>query len=76
MVEAPDPMASAFAGACFGAALFVIFGGLVLTGAILGAKLPLITTLQEKNLTLWPLAGIGLGVAVLFGIVGLVAGKR
>jgi hypothetical protein len=76
MIETPDPMAPAFAGACLGASVFVIFGGLALMGAVLGAKVPLVSMVQEKNLSLLALAGIGVGVSLLFFVVGLVAGKR
>ena len=75
-VEQADPFAPAFAGAAFGASIFVIFGGLVVTGAILGTKLPLVTALQEHNLSLWALFGIGAGVSLLCFVVGVVAGKR
>src|SRR3954452_5569351 len=76
MYETPDPMAPAFAGACLGASAFVIFGGLALMGAVLGAKVPLVSMVQEKNLSLLALAGIGVGISLLFFVVGLVAGKR
>ena len=75
-VEQADPFAPAFAGAAFGASIFVIFGGLVVTSAILGTKLPLVTALQEHNLSLWALFGIGAGVSLLCFVVGVVAGKR
>ncbi len=76
MYEQPDPLAPAFAGAAFGASLFVIYGGLALTSAVLGAKIPLVAMVQEKNLSLWALMGIGAGVSVLFAIIGFIAGKR
>jgi hypothetical protein len=77
MYEQPDPMAPAFAGACLGAALFTIFGGLVLVSAMLGAKIPLVASIEaNKSLSLWPLFGIGAGVSLLFFIVGFVAGKK
>jgi hypothetical protein len=76
MIEQSDPMAPAFAGACFGASLFVLFGALALTGAILGTKIPLVAMVEDKHLSLLILAGIGAGVSLLFFIVGWVAGKR
>ena len=63
MYEQPDPLAPAFAGAAFGASLFVIYGGLALTSAVLGAKIPLVAMVQEKNLSLWRSMGIGAGVS-------------
>jgi hypothetical protein len=76
LYEAADPMAPAFAGACFGAALFVIFGVLALTGAIVGTKLPLVAMVADKHLSMWILAAIGGGVSLLFFAVGFLAGKR
>ncbi|HEX3357746.1 MAG TPA: hypothetical protein VHS31_12315 [Tepidisphaeraceae bacterium] len=76
MYEQPDPLAPAFAGAAFGASIFVIYGGLALTAAVLSTKIPLVTMVQEKNLSLWALVGIGAGVSVLFAIIGFIAGKR
>jgi hypothetical protein len=76
MLEQADPMAPAFAGACLGAALFTIFGGLVLCSAILGAKIPLVSMVQEKHMSMMVLAGIGAGVSLLFFVVGFVVGKR
>jgi hypothetical protein len=76
MIERADPMAPAFAGACFGASLFAMFGGLALTGAILGAKLPLVSLVHEKNLSMWALAGVGAGLSLLLFIIGFIVGKR
>jgi len=76
MIEQADPMAPAFAGACLGAALFVIFGGLALTGAIVGAKIPLVSMVQDKGMSMLALAGIGAGISLLFFVIGLIAGKR
>jgi hypothetical protein len=76
MIEQADPMAPAFAGACFGASLFVLFGALALTGAIFGTKIPMVAAIQEKHLSLLVLAGIGAGVSLLFFVVGWVVGKH
>ena len=76
MIEQADPMAPAFAGACFGASLFVLFGALALTGAIFGTKIPMVAAIEEKHLSLLVLAGIGAGVSLLFFVVGWVVGKR
>ena len=71
MYEQADPMAPAFAGACLGASVFAIFGGLVLVSAMLGAKIPLVASIEaNKSLSLWPLFGIGVGVSLLFFVVG------
>jgi hypothetical protein len=74
-IEQADPMAPAFAGAALGAALFVLFSGMVLCSAILGTTLPLVQTINEKHLSFGILAGIGAAPAVLFFIVGLIIGK-
>src|SRR5438445_10764437 len=76
MIEQADPMAPAFAGAALGASAFTIFGGLALIGAILGAKIPLVSAVKEHNLTLWALMGIGFGISLLFFIIGFITGKR
>jgi hypothetical protein len=74
--EEADPMAPAFAGACFGASLFTIFGGMALMSAVLGTKLPLVAMVQDKHMSIWALFGVGVGVAVLCFVIGLVVGKR
>jgi hypothetical protein len=73
--EQADPLAPAFGGAALGASIFILFGALALIGAIMGTKLPLVSMVAEKNLTMWVLAGIGAAPAVLFFIVGAIIGK-
>jgi hypothetical protein len=76
MIEAADPMAPAFAGAAIGASIFIIFGGLVLMSAILGAKIPLVTMVQAKHLSLVALAGCGAGLSLILFAIGFAIGKR
>jgi hypothetical protein len=76
--EAPDPMAPAFAGAAFGAAIFALVGCLVVACATLGTRPSVVDMIAGKpgdNRPLWMIAAFGLVPAVLFGIIGLVAGK-
>ncbi|MGF1633205.1 MAG: hypothetical protein ACFCVE_05090 [Phycisphaerae bacterium] len=77
-VEAVDPLAPAFGGLALGAAVFALLG---ILGAImmvmrvqLGVLDPIAKTARgESAFTM--LAAIGLGVAILFGVLGLVIGK-
>jgi hypothetical protein len=71
--EARDTSAGAFGGAALGASLFLIVGALVLTSAVVGARPGLVQTLTQYSFIV--LAAIGLGLALVFGIVGLVIGK-
>lgn len=78
-VEAPDPLAPALGGAALAAALFALIGGLVVTAAVLGSRPAMIDMIAGKptdNRSIWIIFGIGAGAAIVFGIVGLVAGKR
>jgi hypothetical protein len=78
-VEAPDPLAPALGGAAFGAALFALLSGLVMTAGVLGARPTLINTIAgepKDGRSIAVIAGIGLGAAIVCAIVGFVAGKR
>ena len=78
-VEAPDALAPALGGMAFGAAIFALVGGLVLTAGVLGARPSLVDMIAgapKDNRSIWVIFGIGFGVAAVFGLVGLVAGKR
>jgi hypothetical protein len=72
-VEARDTTASAFGAAALGASLFLIVGALVLTSAVVGTRPGLVQTLTEQSF--WILLGIGAGLALVFGVVGLLVGK-
>jgi len=77
-VEAADPMAPMLAGAAFGAAIFCLLGGLVIACATLGTRpavIDMIAGAPKDNRPLWMIAAIGLGVTIVFGIVGLIGGK-
>lgn len=72
-VEAPDGMAPALGGAALGAALFVLFGGIVLFSAVMHSSNPV--TEMVKDMKAVVLAGIGAGVCLVFAVVGAVIGK-
>ena len=72
-VEARDSSASAFGAAALGASLFLIVGALVLTSAVVGTRPGLVKTLTEQSFFI--LLGIGFGVALVFGVIGLLVGK-
>ena len=72
-VEARDTTAGAFGGAALAASLFLMLGGLVLTSAVVGTRPGLVETLTKQSFLV--VFGIGLGLALIFGIVGLLVGK-
>ena len=73
MVEARDTTASAFGAAALGASLFLIVGALVLTSAVVGTRPNLVKTLTEQSFVI--LLAIGFGLALVFGVIGLLVGK-
>ena len=78
-VEAADPLAPALGGMAFAASVFVVLGAMVLMSATLGARPALVDTIAgapTDNRSIWIIAGIGAGLALVFGIVGLLVGKR
>jgi hypothetical protein len=78
-VEAPDPLAPALGGLAFGAAIFALIGGLVITAGVLGARpalLDLVAGKPAENRSLFVIFGIGFGIAAVCGLIGLVAGKK
>jgi hypothetical protein len=72
-VEAPDPLAPALGGAALGAVIFVLFGGLALTSAVLGIQPPLLKMVSQYSMLI--LLGIGVGISLLFAVIGGVIGK-
>jgi hypothetical protein len=78
-VEAPDPLAPALGGMAFGAAVFALVAALMVTAGTLGTRPALIDMIAGKpaeNRSLFIIFGIGIALAVVGGLVGLVAGKR
>jgi hypothetical protein len=74
-VERADPMAPLFGGAALGAAVMLIFGCFALISAILDTRPGLLD--QISNLTRSSgliTAGIGLGLVLVFAVVGKVLG--
>src|SRR5205809_4448087 len=77
-VEAADPMAPAFGGMALAAAVFSLIGCLVIACATMGTSPAVVDSIAGKpmdNRPLWMVAAIGVGLVVVFGLVGLVAGK-
>jgi len=72
-VERADAAAPILGGAALGAAVMVLFAGFALVSAILDARPPLLDTVAKFSLLV--VAGIGLGVAAVGAVLGLVAGK-
>jgi hypothetical protein len=72
-VEARDTTAGAFGGAALAASLFLLVGALVLTSAVVGTRPGLVETLTKQSFIV--VFGIGLGLALIFGIIGLLVGK-
>lgn len=72
-VEARDASAGAFGGAALAASLFLLLGCLVLTSAVVGTRPGLVQTLTEQGFLV--VFGIGIGLVLIFGIVGLLVGK-
>lgn len=74
-VEAADPMAPAFGAAALAATIVVVFGGFVTTAAVSGYWPDVVRNLTEGGRGLLFLAGIGLGLAIVFFIIGLLIGR-
>jgi len=72
-IEAPDSLAPALGGFALGAAAAVMFGIFVLTSAVVGHYPPIVK--QMADYSLWAIAGAGIGLAILFFIVGMLFGK-
>ena len=78
-VEQADPLAPALGGAALAASIFVVLGGLILTCATMGTRPALIDTIAGApgdNRSIWIIFGIGAGLALVFGVGGLLVGKR
>jgi hypothetical protein len=73
-VEQRDPMSTAFGGAALAAALMVLFGGFALISAILGTRPAMLQQLDQMSMLV--LAGIGVGVTLVFFITGAIVGRR
>jgi len=72
-VEARDTSAGMFGGMALAASLFLLVGALVLTSAVVGTRPGLVQTLTDMKFIV--VFGIGLGLALIFGIIGLLIGK-
>jgi hypothetical protein len=72
-VEKPDPMSAAFGAAALGATIFVIFGAFALITGVLDTQPTIMQTVATYGFLV--LAGAGVGVSVVFFLVGFVLGK-
>jgi hypothetical protein len=78
-VEQADPLAPALGGMALAAAIFTLIGGLVITCAVLGTRPAMVDMIAGKptdNRSIWIIFGIGFALTAVFGVVGLLAGKR
>ncbi|MEA2711928.1 MAG: hypothetical protein QOF78_4529 [Phycisphaerales bacterium] len=78
-VEQADPLAPALGAMAFAASIFVVLGGLVITSATMGTRPALVDMIAGApgdNRSIWIIFGIGFALAAVFGVVGLVVGKR
>jgi len=78
-IEAADPMASGLGAAALAASIFCLVGFLALFSGVMNSRPTLMDQIAgpptaSRNIGI--LAGIGVVLAVIFGIVGLVLGKR
>jgi hypothetical protein len=75
--ETADALAPAFGAAALGAAAFVLFGAVVLVASLLHTKPGIAAFVMDsqKPPQFIVIAGIGLGVTVVFFIFGLFIGK-
>lgn len=73
-IEARDTASGLLGGMALAASLFLIFNGIVLVAAILGTK-PEFINFAKGQPTLY-LAGGGIALAVVMGLIGWVIGKR
>ena len=74
-IQAPDPLAPAFGGAVLAAAGVAIFGAFVLISSVLGTYPAAVKWFKAQNLSLFMIAGIGLGASLVFFVFGLILGK-
>jgi hypothetical protein len=72
-VEASDPSAPAFGGAALAGAIMLLVSCIAVFSAIKGTKPGLLDTLGDWGFMI--LVGAGLGLAVVFGIFGLILGR-
>jgi hypothetical protein len=73
VVERADPMAPLLGGAALGAAVMVLFAGFALMSAILDTRPQLLDLVAKMSLLI--MLGIGVGVAAVGAVFGLIAGK-
>ncbi len=75
-IEAADPMATALGALALGSAVVVCIGLFLLGNVILGYRPDMLGQLAMKTGTNWKMyMGIGVGIPIIFFIVGLLIGK-
>jgi hypothetical protein len=72
-VESADPSAGFFGGLALGGVAMLLVGLLALTGAVMDIRVAVLGPLMAYGFPV--LAGIGIVVAVIFGVLGLVVGR-
>jgi len=78
-VEAADAGSAGLGAAALGAGLFTLVGFLALFSGVFNTRPTLMTQIAGEPATgrsIWIILGIGAVVAVIFGVFGLIAGKR
>ncbi len=71
--ERADPMAPAFGAAALGATAFVILGAFTLISGLLDTTPTMVETISHYSFMI--LAGAGLGLTLIFFVIGLIVGK-
>jgi hypothetical protein len=72
-VEAADPLAPAFGGMALAGVIFLLFGAVAVFSAVMDTRPGLLDMVAKFSILV--MAGIGLGLAVVFFIFGLIIGK-
>lgn len=76
IVEASDPMAAAFGGLALGAVVMLIIGAFALIAGVVGTRPGLVETLANLGgMGFVATAGVGLVLAIILFVVGMVLGK-
>jgi hypothetical protein len=77
IVEAPDPMAPAFGAMALAGVVMLVIGALAIVAGVVGTKPALVESLAELggNMGFIATAGIGVVLAIVLFVIGLVMGK-
>ena len=75
VVEEADPLAPAFGGAALAASLVSLVGLLALATGVVGVPIGRTALSPLVGYSFWVIAGIGLVLAVIFFVIGLILGR-